>query len=112
MAYALNIITKEFYDLLDLFRSIRNNIVHKGTNVSLDEPGIKETSELILEYFRRSEKFKDWALPIEGLKENAYQFRWALAFLIAMIEHTTEFLEPLNRKPHSCNPEEYIDKDV
>ena len=41
MAYALNLITKDFYDLLELFRSIRNKIVHKGTEASLETPGIK-----------------------------------------------------------------------
>jgi DNA-binding MltR family transcriptional regulator len=108
MAYALGIITKDFYDLLELFRSIRNKIVHKGTAASLAEPDIKELSDRILEHFRKSMKFKRWAFRIKGLTKDQYQFRHALSFIIVMIEHTTKFLNPVDTVPHSCDPEEYI----
>jgi hypothetical protein len=108
MAYALGIIAKDFYDLLELFRLIRNKIVHKGTAASLADPDIKVLCSKILQNFRKSEKFKRWAFRVEGLTEDQYQFRHALSFIIVMIEHTTKFLDPLNTVPHSCDPEEYI----
>ena len=108
MAYALNLITKEFYELLDIFRDIRNKIVHKGVHASLEEPEVKESCEKILKYFSNSPKFDSWVFKIEGLTENQYRFRSAISFIIVMIEHTTEFLEPMNVTPHSCNPEEHI----
>lgn len=108
MAYALNLITKDFYELLDVFREIRNKIVHKGVHASLESPELKYACQKLLLYFKNSEKFDSWVFKIDGLTENQYRFRSAISFIIVMIEHTTESLEHINITPHSCNPEEYI----
>jgi DNA-binding MltR family transcriptional regulator len=108
MAYALKIITKDFFDLLEAFRSLRNKIVHKGVHASLKDPDVSKASQSILRYFRESKKFKKWAFAIEGMDQEQSEFRHALSFMILMIEHTTEFLEPTRITPHSCDPEEFL----
>ncbi|MCK5346751.1 MAG: hypothetical protein KAR20_25255, partial [Candidatus Heimdallarchaeota archaeon] len=69
---------------------------------------IKETCEKLLEYFSNSPEFDSWVFEIEGLTENQYRFRSAISFIIVMIEHATDFLEPINVIPHSCDPEDHI----
>lgn len=108
MAYALKIIAKDFFDLLEAFRSVRNKIVHKGVRTSLKDPEVAKASEAILAHFSKSRKFERWAFAISGMDRDQYQFRHAIGFMIAMIEHTTEFLEPIAMKPHSCDPEEFL----
>lgn len=108
MAYALSLITKDFYDLLNLFRDIRNKIVHKGVHVSLEDPAVKSSCEELIDYFSKSKKFERWAYNIEGLSDKQNRFRSAISFMIIMIEHAAQTVEQINVEPHSCDPEEFI----
>jgi DNA-binding MltR family transcriptional regulator len=108
LAYALQLITKEFFDLLEVFRAIRNKITHKGRNVSFADDEIKSDIDRILDYFGQSPKFISWVMTADGLSKDQYYFRSALAFMITMIEHTTVTLDPKNVVAHTCDPEEYI----
>lgn len=108
MAFALNLIDKDFYKLLDLFRSIRNKIVHKGVHTSLEDADIEGLCKEFLSYFTTSRKFNSWVFSNENLSIMQRQFRSAISFVIIMIEHTTVFVERTNVTPHSCNPEIYI----
>lgn len=108
MAYALKVIAKDFFDLLEAFRCVRNEIVHKGVHTSLKDPEVAKASAAILAFFRKSKKFERWAFAVPGMDRDQYQFRHALGFIIVMIEHTTQFLEPIGLKPNSCDPEEFL----
>ena len=73
MAYALNLITKDFYSTLDLFRAIRNKIVHKGVHASLEEPDLKTQRDELLKPFINSNKFNSWTFKEVHLSEDQYR---------------------------------------
>lgn len=108
LAYALGLIDKQFFDYLEEFRAIRNKIVHDGAGASLEDASLVASTEKILQSFRISRKFATWANEHGHLTLKQIEFRYALSFMILMLEYATQEATKIQVRTQSCNPETYI----
>jgi DNA-binding MltR family transcriptional regulator len=108
LAFSMGLIDKEFFEVLEAFRAIRNEIVHKGSGASLADPKLIMLSNEMLKPFKKSPKFSTWMNEHDHLTKTQIEFRYALSFVILMIEYSTQEATKIKLRTQSCDPEKYI----